>query len=351
MADQQNISQLNTLAEYIYGDSAQKVSSILSDVEYISSDAKQNISNLVTQIEFTEVPAKEGFLGKILFKDDSPSKVSGFTGNINLNDSVLLKKGSFTGNILLENNSKKSSFIGSVDLIQDSLYLSIDSYESITDSLYIEFYGSCPASATLTVDNEIGTISRVANTWSYSARLVPYQYNKFIFTATDNAGNILTETAIVYCDFKCGFTLDSQPSLILVKDLTTDYEVEILNNKIIYDKTVKPILTSLVEDGLNIKYGDYDSLYLEPDAVIYTTKTLNIFSKLNDYLTIVDITNNYIYHVVYDVLTTSLQDTEVIKKVIITGPISWLYNERINTCEKTSYYDATIDENKYTLKV
>ena len=258
--------------------------------------------------------------------------------------------GFFSG-ILLGNAKNDTSFVSGVNLVTSDLFLEINPYEATIESLYTTIYGTCSASGTLTVNGLSDGIIREGENWNYYTRLAPYQNNIFTFVVEDSFGNTLTKTANIYCDFKCGFLLDVPPSKIVLNDLDTKYNVALLDNKIVYDSTVKPTLTPIVETGLGIKYGNYDNINLEPDLVAYGSQILKTFTILNETFTVVDVTNNYIYHVTYDVLVKTVEQEIEEAKVIITGPISWFYKERKNTCDKYVYYKEILDENKFIIKV
>lgn len=271
-------------------------------------------------------------------------------GGILLTTDPLFRTRSFLGASSLELNRNKEAFSGIVNLVDENLYLTVDTYESINQTLYATIYGTASASGTLTVNDTTDNLIRDGEAWEFNTRLVPYQNNNFEFKIVSNSGSFLTKNITIYCDFNKGFSLNIPPSRITVTDITTGYIVDLINEEIIYDLTVRPAITTDIAGGLGIKYGNFNSIYLDPDLIVETQATLKALTLLDEVITLVDTTNNFIYHIEYDVLIKQLEEV-IYKEVVVTGPISWLYTKKENTCPKNSYYYKTLDENKYIIKV
>jgi hypothetical protein len=277
-----------------------------------------------------------------------------FVSAINLSNTSKSKQ-SLARRIGLVNKVKKTSIVVGSNLINNGLYISIDSYTTSTGELNLSISGTISKDTTLTssiitsgakidLSTPIFQSGNIA-TWTGTLHFVPDKVNTFYLIAT-KSGTSVKYAVTVTCLHTPGFTLSISPSRITITDMNTKVSTVMHDETIIYNSSVKPLITNKTANNLKVKYGNYSNLLIKADLTLITSAYLKAMVNAGETVTVIDNNKNYIYHITYNVQSKTLNTY----KSNNSGSINWLYKETENTNpSKILYYDYTIDENKYVI--
>lgn len=250
------------------------------------------------------------------------------------------------------NKTKKKSFVSSINLTSIGLYLTVYTYPTDTTDLTVSISGTVSSSTTLTASSNtsgasIKTPTIAGNNWSSIVSLKPDADNTFTVYATKN-GQTIKSVIKIKCLYTVGFILSKTPSRITVTDAATGVIVEMYDNTVIYNTTIKPSITNSSGNTLYIRYGNYNYINMTPELTLLNENTANLKALVysGETITVVNKAKNLIYHIIYNTDSKVLKDNTR----SITGPISWLYKNKKNDYNQTNYYKYKIDENKYVIE-